>query len=737
MQQKTVFTIFSFLFAFTSALLLIHKIDAFSHIRFLTSPKILYVLLIFFTAALFTFLWKKNNELIKKTQTALLIILPTIFLFFIGTNFFESSLHWIFSAIVGLYVILLGSTYIYGYHKKYQPSKNITKKEKRCTKKIAFALVLIATAIHLFFGLKNIGKAAYVDERLWIYDRIEQYWDNIIEKDWKNTRPSDKPGVTTALITGPGLLFFDPTDFNEGSTHKEQIESLFMSLRIPQFLVIALFSFFTFFFIKKLLNTQIATLTTIFIMLSPIILGISRIINPDAFLWIILFLCFISFLIYLRENTLHWIYVAGMLLGLALLTKYIANIFLVFFIILIFMDLILQREVTRPINEIIKERIIHYVILLFTALSTLYILYPGVWVKHDRLLIATIQSEAFASTWIYFALLIIFILIDTFLCKSFVTTKLIILLQKYKRPLIITVTITFIASAIVTIFNVYTEMSLFDFSRIIESPKSIYKEVGNGAIYFTSFFPLLFGVTPFVLFLSFFALYKVLRYKKWSYEKTVIIYCILFILLYYIASTINNVVPIIRYQIILYPFMILIAGIGSYMLINTFTKKQNVLFIASACIICIGSWQLAHMSNFYFSYNSPLLPHQYIINTKDMGDGNYEIAQYLNTLPHPEDLLIWTDKRGVCQFFVGDCNNMIKDVTLTQIAPDIDYYIISQNRKNHIEQLTEQLLRRETYDIHLDRLYEDGVPTVYEIYPNKRNAQYIKVIDGPAINIID
>ncbi|PID52137.1 MAG: hypothetical protein CR972_03280 [Candidatus Moraniibacteriota bacterium] len=722
----------SIVLSFISIIIIVHKIDQFDTLHILPSLKILYVSFFTILAGSFFFFYKNKNIFQFFFSSILSFIL-----FFITVNFTTTQLHWIFSAMIGFYCIAFGAIYIYKYHKKYQLQHPT--KEKKChhTHKAIFITISIATAIHLFFGLSDIGKASYVDERLWIYDRIEQYWDNVLERDWKNTRPSDKPGVTTAIVTGPGLLFFDPTAFAKGTIQKEQIASLFTALRTPQFLIITLLSLCVFPLVRRLLDTHVAVYTTILLLLSPLLLGISRIINPDALLWIILFLCFISFLLYLREHTLQWIYLTGILLGLALLTKYIANIFFVFFFLLLFVDSIIHKKLPHNLNTHIKDKLIHYTIMTFTALSVFYVLYPGVWVKHDRLLIATIYSEAFSSTWIYFFCVIILILIDTFLFKNFVLTKIITTCQKYKNILVYTIISIFTISALITICNVYTQMPFFDFSRIIESPKSIYKEVSDLAIYFTSFFPLLFGVTPLVFIFAFFSYYTIFAHKKLSQKTIIITYCTLFILVYYFASTINNVVPIVRYQIILYPFFILIASIGINMLTRIFSKKQYIFYITSIVIICLSSWQLAHMSHFYFSYNSPLLPKQYVINTKDMGDGNYEIAQYLNNLSNAKDLLIWTDKRGVCQFFVGTCNNMIKDKELRYIAPNIDYYIISQNRKNYITHVTKNLTTKSSHNVHLDRLYSENIPSVYEIYPSKRHAHYIKIIDAKAINIIE
>jgi 4-amino-4-deoxy-L-arabinose transferase-like glycosyltransferase len=734
------FLVVSGIFSIISVCILIHKIDVFSDVRFLSSLKVLYVIFVLVVIMEIVWLWQQKNSLLYKFQSFLLSFLPSVLLFFIGVNFFDSSLHDIFSIAVGFYFIALGLLFIYQYHKKYAPPQGERSKQQFSKKNFAITIIFVlsAIALRLLFGLNDIGKAAYVDEKLWIYDRIEQYWDNMREGDWKNTRPSDKPGVTTALISGPGLFFFDPTDFEEGNTNKDQLTGLFSSLRTPQFLMVTFLIFLAFFLIKKLLGSSIALFATALIALSPLLLGLSRIINPDALLWIILFLCFLSFSLYLKKSTLVWIYMSGVFLGLALLTKYIANIFLVFSLAMIFIDLIFCKRDKMQFNKLLKDRITHYSIMLFTALSTFFILYPGTWVKHDRLLIATLQSEAFASTWIYFVLILLLLIVDTFFLKNHLLEKVISFLRVHKKWFAFSIMSIFLACIAITLVNTYAHMSLFDFPEIIESPKSAHNNFSWLALFLASFYPLVFGLTPLALIASLFAMSRIFTCKDWVQKDVVILQSIVFILLYYIASTLNNVVPIVRYQIVLYPFMILIASIGLYDLVRIFSQKHKTILWISGIIILIGTYQLILLHNFYFSYNSSLLPKDYIINSKDMGDGNYEIAQYLNNLPNAHMLLIWTDKRGVCQFFVGGCNNMIQDMDIVNIAPEIDYYIISQNRENYIERLTsEKLQRNPEYEIRLDRLYDETVPTAFTLHPSEREGHYIKVIESSTVNIID
>lgn len=738
LTRNPIFYIFVTTYSFTTILFLIHKMDFFSQWRFITSPLLFYISFVIITILCIIWIYLQQISLIEKIKTFLLILLLPVLLFFIAIHTWETALHDIFPAAIGFYFVIYGLIFIYQYHKKHNQKRDpLTNAPIKKYRYITGIIVAIAICTHLFFGISNIGKASYVDERLWVYDRIEQYWDNIKELDFKNTRPSDKPGVTTAIMSGPGLLFFDPSDFNEGNQNKQHLERLFTALRIVPFIITSFLIIAIFLLTQKLINTSTALFTTIFISLSPLLLGISRIINPDASLWIFFFICFLSFSLYLKNNTLTFLYITGIFLGLSLLTKYTANIFFIFFFLLIFVDTVLHKNKISNISTHLKDKLIQYGIMVFIALSIFYIFYPGVWVKHDRLLLATIQSEAFASTWIYFALLLALIIIDIFFLDSLFLQKIITFLHKYKKIFINIITSVFIISIIFVIYNVYTQMSLFDFMKMIESPKSIYRETNIFILYISTFYPLIFGITPIVLFSFLFAVIRIFIHKKWKVSYTLVFYSILFILLYYIGSITNNVVPIVRYQIILYPLVIFIASIGLYDFVRIFSHKYIFIIITSIFIFIVGVIQLHNLTNFYFAYNSPLLPKKYIINTKDMGDGNYEIAQYLNSLPNAKNLLIWTDKRGICQFFVGDCNNMIKDPTLETIAQDIDYYIISQNRKHHIIELTKTLSHRPSYNLRLDRLYDPSIQSIHSLYPSNRQSHYIKIIDGNDVTIID
>ena len=187
-------------------------------------------------------------------------------------------------------------------------------------------------------------------------------------------------------------------------------------------------------------------------------------------------------------------------------------------------------------------------------------------------------------------------------------------------------------------------------------------------IFFSNIYVLLFSVAPLVVLgvaLLFFAFLRKLRSQKYNSLFLTAFLLALSILLYYLGSVLNGVASIIRYQIILYPFFILLAAIGYSFFISLFPKKYQPWFLGGTLLILLLSG-IATLRNTPFpgSYTSGLLPKGEVLDVKDMGPGSYEAAQFLNALPNAENLTVWTDKSGLCNFFVGRCLSSPGRVTI-------------------------------------------------------------------------
>lgn len=558
-------------------------------------------------------------------------------------------------------------------------------------KLITYSLIVLVFAINIFFAFPRLTEYSSVDEPYWTYDRTPDFWSAIRNGKWKSTNINDKPGITVAEVSGLGFLSgIKPLDYKslrqEAKTQgvSQEIKKINFFLRLPIYLACLLILGLFYFFIKKLFNQSIALISLIFIGLSPILLGISLIINPDSLLWGFLPLSILSFLIYQKEEGRKYLIFSGILLGLSLLTKYVANILYVYFLGLIFLNYIYQENGKQNFATYIKKALLDYGILIFISLLTFFVLYPACWVNLKILLGGTIFSVAFKTTWPIFVSFIGIIIADLFFLKARSSSWIINFISKYQQPLKTAVGSIFILGIIFVLINTYSGMNIFNFEGELSSPKGENALTLNHLLKITTsdLYALIFALTPLVFLFSLWAIFKnTFRKGKLAREAVVISYFIIFIIFYYIASTVNHVTATVRYQIALYPLISIIAGIGFYQFIQSEKikryLKENIFYIL---IILISAISLYFSSPFFFNYSSDFLPKKYILNFKDMGDGSFEAAAYLNSLPDAQNLVIWSDKGAVCETFLGKCKvGFNKNDT---ISFTFDYFVVSTGRKS-------------------------------------------------------
>ena len=596
-------------------------------------------------------------------------------------------------------------------------------------KYVAPAIIVIVLLVNLTLGLARLGNYSSVDEPYWTYGRITKFWNGIKAHNWKTTSVNDKPGITVAILSGAGLATIDPMPYKslrgdvKTDAELRDINTINFAFRLPIYLFCVLLLPFFYILLRKLFNQTTALIGFTLIGLSPIILGISLIINPDSLLWIFLPLSFLSYLVFQRTESKKYLYWSGFLLGLALLTKYVANILYIFFFFLPFLEYILAEK--KPeLRPYLKKSLRQYAILIGISMATYFILYPATWVNPKILLDGTFLSQAFRSTWPLFVGLALFIVADILFFKDRLTKWTLDFLSTYRHLLVQAISTIFLMGIIFTLLNTYTGMRLFDTAATLASPKGegasllLYADKITADIY-----SLIFGISPIAL-LGLVAALLLVTKKKWldSYEAKIVFFFSLFILFYYLASTVNSVVATVRYQIVLYPFAFVISAIGlSYILSLKKVSRHLPSLAGVALVIVLSVWSLLSVRPFYFAYTSALLPEQYFVNLKDMGDGSYEAAEYLNNLPNPEKLTVWSDKGAVCAVFKGKCiigftNKRIKGVTF-------DYVVVSSGRKSR----TLKLSGSANKIIDFKKAYDTN-ETVFTITIGDRPNNFVKVI---------
>lgn len=675
--------------------------------------------------------------------TLLLIALPGALILAYGLS--ESkNFHYIFIVALGGYVILSGILLSALFITKERltiekDSEALSIKEWfRAQGLPTLLLVIFVTALFFSFGTYRLTEYAAVDEPLWFDGRINKYWKNIGEHDWKGTNISDKPGITVAIASGPGLFFKSTKDYTtkhisgEVISLKNDVQSFYLAYRLPLLIVITLFLPLFYFFLERLLGRRSALFSYVLIATSPILIGMSKIINPDSLLWLFTPLSLISYLVFLRRHSFRYLIFSGIFLGLALLTKYVSNIVFVFFLGLIFLEYLYHpKSAAISFALYLKKSLKYLALLTFTALSTFYVLFPAVWVKPYKVLTGTVFSQAFEKVAPLFAVLIALILIDQWWNKSRFTSGLLAFLDaRAKYVIALFIGTVFLGSLLITIGNTWSGMALYDFSSLLSSPKTIAGKSDFLGVFLTNFYPFIFGVTPLV-FLGL-LLAPVFFLKKSWHESTALrttFYLIIFILLYYLGTTVNNVAAIVRYQIILFPMAAIIAGITLEHLLVFVHKKLKVHgmptpVFAASFLAFLGLLTL-FTTPFPLSYASSFLPAKYHIDVKDMGAGSYEAAAYLNSLPDAKNMMIWTDKDGVCKFFVGGCSRGRNYSMLRERG--LDYIVVSAGRESRTTKMMGGDIANEKPGIiRFDQYYDRTKPT-HEIDINSRPSHYVKI----------
>ena len=124
-------------------------------------------------------------------------------------------------------------------------------------KKIITPLVIsLVIAINLFLGLSRLDKYSAVDEPYWTYGRTSKFWTAIENHNWKSTNVNDKPGITVAILSGFGLLKYDPMQYEslrEDAKTEQQlrdIRSINFYFRLPIFLFCTLMILAFYFLLK-------------------------------------------------------------------------------------------------------------------------------------------------------------------------------------------------------------------------------------------------------------------------------------------------------------------------------------------------------------------------------------------------------------------------------------------------------------------------------------------------------
>ncbi|MEF3691477.1 MAG: glycosyltransferase family 39 protein, partial [Candidatus Moraniibacteriota bacterium] len=511
--------------------------------------------------------------------------------------------------------------------------------------------------------------------------------------------------------------------------------------RLP-ILIFSTLSLLAFFYLsyKAFDSYHTALLIIILIATNPILLGMSQIINPDSFFWIFGGLSALAYLALLETQKKGFLVACGVLLGLALLSKYTAFILLAFFVLSATGKIIFQKnEVAlktdwKAVAKYIFEIILIFIISLFTF--TLFL--PAVFVNPDYLFKGI--SQFLSLKLILAGIGAISILALIIVWKRNIIGRITKEISKRKDP-ILSISLSLLSFLIIiSVLNVWigqkiapvselrdlaytNEPKEFNFKPLLDRKEESLSNTVK--LFLMEAYPFIFSVSPFLILLVVIITIQAWR-KKISLQSYPVLFSVsIFTIIYFISTLLAHIVTNARYSIILYPLISIFGAIVIIEFLQSFklNTRKNTL-IVSALILSLGIIQFWQIKPFYFSYTNFLLPQKYTIHDS-WGHGSYEAAEYLNALPEAERLIIWSNSDTVCRFFKGQCLRSRK-INLNLVKPD--YFVISKRgalkERNRFEFTTDSKYKKnsEYYFKNLDHNY------VWQILIDSRPDNFIKII---------
>lgn len=599
-------------------------------------------------------------------------------------------------------------------------------------------LVFLTALVFFSFGLFRLGQFETTDEHLWKYDRIGTYWEALLSGDFAKTAINDKPGITVALFSGLGLLSYPEPETTERlalpSSEESQLfeaynialsEPVNRAFRLPVLVVSTLALFAAFFLLRAAFGPRIALFTTLFIGTSPILVGISQIVNPDSFFWIFGSLSVFSYLALLETNRKILILVTGILLGLALLSKYTSFLLFGFFALalmtrwIFFSTHLAWSEVRTSVIDLLK--------ITLAAFATFSLFLPAVFTEPETLFKGISQFLSVKDLPIFVMVLAVIGAAGFWLVSRFgqeAPERVRAFFASWRIGLIRTVSLCTLVMIGLALINAWTNESFFPVSELRDrayanEPQSFnFKPVFTKETSWLEKIPALaiMEITPLVfslalpllitLTLGLLALFSATLGQK---NQGVLFAIFVFTIVYFTAAYIAGVVVNARYAIILYPLLALAGGI----IMSEWMKRlrpsdERVFLSCSLLLILFGGATLFSIKPYYFSYTNSLLPDHLSIHDS-WGHGSYEAAQYLNSLPNAKNTIIWSNSDTVCRFFEGKCLRS-RRIDLGMVTPD--YFVLSKRgvikEGNHFVLENNPIPERDAR-FYIDRLTTDSV----------------------------
>lgn len=572
---------------------------------------------------------------------------------------------------------------------------------------LAFFGCLAVIGVFSFVSLDRLGQFETSDERLWKDTRIPQYRKAMSEGNWKKTYINDKPGVSLAILSGAALPSVpDPTKQEmAGKVQGKYVYRFFKAdkterinegLRFPIVVftaaMLGVISWLIFLWTRSPAITFFAVL---FIAFNPVLLGISRILNPDAILWSSSLAALLCYLIVLERKQWRFVILAGLFFGWALLSKYTANLLTPFFVILLFLSVTLRDDLKDGAARILRLKLAQFITLTLIGYALFALLCPAVFGDAKLFWKGTLLSRGLTPIIKPLGLFFVLLIIDA----MFIRGRLTAIASRYLR--ISRFALMRVAGAILFcllvahLVNAWTGASFVPLNdlREVTEMRGLSKTVQVESLAF----PLADGdneVTAFIkkvmvqsasavfalpsvvlIILTVGTLFLAIRGRVNNLE-VFVLFALTLPWIFFVGGLMANVFVNVRYGILLQPFLSLLAAVLLVEMIG-FTRKRWRMAVFPIAILIGGAFQwqaFASIAPHYLNYQNIFLPKEFSM-ADSWGYGMYEAAQWLNAQPDAKKMRVWADRQSFCRFFNGKC---IRSSTIDLSITSPDYFVFTR-----------------------------------------------------------
>jgi hypothetical protein len=527
--------------------------------------------------------------------------------------------------------------------------------------------LLIICALFLGFALNHLGKFITTDETVWLHVRVPQYWDGLLSGDFVKTEVSLHPGITLSLLAGIPEFFIHLKDYTPLT-----IENYLFWWRIPGLTFNFCSLFFIYKFIKELTDKNHALLITGLIAFTPLILGMSKIVNSDSYVWNTGFISILTFLLYLRSGSGRHIIYCGISFALSLLSKFAAASLYIFFFCYLYLGY-LSNQYNR--DEFLKKSIGLLQVLIISWM-VYALLYPATLIQPHKIILGTIGFLGNKIWYILLIILIVYIEIGLFNGKISGCFR-----SKVNFPRLINFLINLPLLALISIllyFRFVSKNQLYWLTvKVVrehgELAPTLVQSINNMLTEMS--IPCLIALLLFLM-ISFFKLTE----KKFKEDYYVITLMLLSIAIYKVGSSMKGIVSGGRYDIILFPMIAFITGCFYLRLLSKPKIVIPVLVLLAFIDIFIFS-PLSYLSYSNDKYFKEMGPYY------SWGMGGYELAQMANQMPGAEKLKVLSDYHGFAHFFIGKNFYMDqREVMTNTYLKNFDYLCLSSSGRAQKEQ---------------------------------------------------